>query len=70
LSLFGDTVKYGVKVPFVDGGYLWVTEGDSKFHLRPRLFDSVEDAERLAAAWNSVGQGAVVAEYEENEPLV
>lgn len=47
-----------------------MTEGDSKFHLRPRLFDSVEDAERLAAAWNSVGQGAVVAEYEENGPLV
>lgn len=63
-------MKYGVKVPFVDGGYLWITEGDAKFHLRPRLFDSVEEAERLAAAWNSVGQGAVVEIYDDNTKLV
>lgn len=56
-------MKYGVKVPFVDGGYLWITEGDAKFHLRPKLFDSAEEAERFAAGWNSVGQGAVVELY-------
>jgi hypothetical protein len=53
--------KFGVKVPLFTNEYLWVTQGDSKFHLEPLLFDSKEAAEEYAlTVW---GEDAIVAEY-------
>jgi hypothetical protein len=53
--------RYGVKIYFPDGEFLWVTQGDSKFQLAPLLFDSRAEAERYAlTVW---GDGAIVAEY-------
>jgi hypothetical protein len=57
--------QYAVKVPFPldrDGDMLYVTEGDSKFHLCPVLFDSRAAAEQHAKLW---GEGALVVEYQE-----
>lgn len=57
--------QYAVKVPFPldqDGDMLYVTEGDSKFHLRPMLFASRTAAEQHAKIW---GEGALVVEYQE-----
>jgi len=51
--------KYAVMVPF-DGVMLYVTEGDSKFHLRVKLFDTEPKALEHAALW---GEHAVVVEY-------
>jgi hypothetical protein len=59
-------VKYGIKIPFIlDHDYLWVTEGDAKFQIRPLLFDEKEEAEEFAL--KVYGQNAIVAEYGENE---
>lgn len=58
-------MKWGVKVPFVDAGYLWVTMGDSKFQLEPMLFDTKELAEKYAqTVW---GPGVIVELYGENQ---
>lgn len=55
--------KYGIKIPFPDNEYLWVTQGDSKFHLAPLLFETRNDAEKYAlTVW---GEHAIVAEYTE-----
>lgn len=58
-------MKYGVKVYWPDGEFLWVTEGDSKFHLAPKLFESKEEAEDYAL--NVWGESAIVEEYGENK---
>ena len=56
--------KYGVKVPWPDGEYLWVTQGDQKFHLTPLLFDSYQQASQYAlTVW---GVGAIVEAYQES----
>lgn len=52
-------MTYAVKVPF-DGVMLYVTEGDSKFNLRPKMFGSYEKAQEHARRW---GRGAVVVFY-------
>jgi hypothetical protein len=58
-------MKYGVKVPFPDGEFLWVTQGDSKFHLEPILFESRYEAEEYAlTVW---GSNAKVEEYGESK---
>lgn len=58
-------MKYGVKVYWPDGEYLWVTQGDSKFHLAPLLFETKEEAEQYAlSVW---GETAKVEEYGEKE---
>lgn len=49
-------MKYAVKYPFNDE-YLYVIHGDSKFQLRPILFDSIEEAADLADVW---GEDAIV----------
>jgi hypothetical protein len=41
--------KYGIQVPWPDGAWLWVTQGDSKFHIAPMLFDTQAQAETYAA---------------------
>lgn len=58
-------MKYGVKVYWPDGEFLWVTQGDSKFHLAPLLFDTKEEAEQYAlSVW---GETAKVEEYGESK---
>lgn len=55
--------RWGVKVPWPDGEYLWVTQGDGKFHLTPMLFDTLQEASQYAlTVW---GAGAIVEVYQE-----
>lgn len=58
-------MKYGVKVIFPDGEYLWVTVGDSKFQIEPLLFDSKELAQEYAL--NTWGDYAIVELYGQNK---
>jgi hypothetical protein len=51
--------KYAVMVPF-DGDMMYVTEGDSKFQLREKLFDTRQKAVDHASLW---GENAVVVEW-------
>jgi len=62
--------RYAVKIPFDDSGdMLYVTEGDcllqsegdSTFHLRPLLFNSIKDAQEHAKLW---GEKAIVVDYD------
>jgi hypothetical protein len=58
-------MKYGVKVYWPDGEFLWVTQGDSKFHLAPLLFETKEEAEKYAlSVW---GESAKVDVYGESK---
>jgi hypothetical protein len=57
------TDKYAVMIPF-DDEMLFVTQGDVKFQLSARLFDTEEKAEEHAALW---GEGAVVVKYLEEQ---
>ena len=50
---------WAVKVPF-DGIYMYLTEGDSKFHQRVRTFETREKAEVYASLW---GDDCIVLEY-------
>lgn len=59
-------IKYAVKVPF-DDGMLYVTEGDSKFHLRVKLFDTEQQANEHAILW---GERAVVVDYTEGSEIL
>jgi hypothetical protein len=43
-----------------DQEWLWVTQGDAKFHIRPLLFDSEQQAQEHARVW---GDQARVAPY-------
>jgi len=60
-------MKYAVKVPFNTGDkeddMLFVTEGDSKFHLRVKLFNTTHEAQQHADIW---GDNAVVVALEDN----
>ena len=59
-------IRYAVKVPF-DDEMMYITEGDTKFQLRVKLFNSKPEAEQHADLW---GDQAVVVEYiEESEIL-
>ena len=42
--------KYAVLVPLEDG-WDYLTEGDSKFQLRTKTFDSIEEAKKFAEPW-------------------
>ena len=53
-------MKYGVKVYWPDGDFLWVTEGDSKFQMKPKLFETEQEALDYAKIW---GDTAVVELY-------
>jgi hypothetical protein len=56
--------RYGVKIPFPDGEYLWVIQGDGKFQLEPLLFDTFQQASQYAlTVW---GAGAIVEVYQES----
>jgi hypothetical protein len=57
-------MKYGVKVYWPDGDFLWVTEGDSKFQMQPKLFDTEQEALDYAQIW---GDNATVEIYGENK---
>ena len=61
--------KYAVKVPFdhEQSDMLYVTEGDTKFHLRVKLFDTVEEAEEHAKLW---GDNATVVEFNEDTNIL
>lgn len=56
---------YAIQVPFQDV-MLYVTEGDSKFQLAVKLFDTRQDANNHAILW---GDGAVVGEYNKDRKL-
>lgn len=59
---------YAVKVPFDnEGGMLYVTEGDTKFQLRVKLFNTEAEANEHAAIW---GENAQVVEYTEESDLL
>jgi len=57
-------MKYAIMVPFDtnddDEDMLYVTEGDTKFQLRVKLFDTITAAHEHAAAW---GERAVVVQF-------
>jgi hypothetical protein len=59
--------NYAVKVPFYTGDkeedMLFLTEGDSKFHLRVKLFNSPQEARQAATVW---GEQAVVVKLDDN----
>ena len=60
--------KYAVMVPIDDSGdMLYVTEGDTKFQLRAKLFDTEQQAKEHAELW---GKQAVVVEYTEESDLL
>lgn len=61
--------RYAIKVPFDDDDdMLYITEGDSKFHLRVKLFTSYDEAEQYAiTVW---GDQAVVEEYTQESDLL
>lgn len=59
-------MMFGVKVKFLDDEYLWVTEGDNKFQIRPKLFETKEEAQDHANIW---GLDATVEEYNEPDDL-
>lgn len=56
---------YAVKVPF-DDTMLYVVEGDSKFQLRPKMFETEDAAQAHAEIW---GESAIVVEYKEDEDV-
>ena len=56
---------YAIKIPYPSGDE-WVTEGDSKFQLAVKLFDTRQDADNHAILW---GDGAVVVEYNKDRKL-
>lgn len=58
--------KYAVMVP-MDGDMLYVIEGDTKFQLRAKLFDTEQEATEHAELW---GGQAVVVEYTEESSLL
>lgn len=58
-------IKYAVMVP-MDGFMIYVTEGDSKFNLRAKLFNTREEANLHADLW---GESAEVVEYNEDGKL-
>ena len=60
------SAKYAVKTPFEDD-MLFVTEGDSKFQLRIKTFDTVEDARNFA---DDFGEGCVVVELDDDYELL
>lgn len=61
--------KYAVKVPFDDNesDKLFVTEGDSKFKLRIKLFDTADLAREHAQTW---GPGATVVELDDDYEIL
>ena len=58
--------KYAVMVP-MDGEMLYVTEGDTKFQLRAKLFNTQEEAQQHADLW---GEHAAVVEYTEESDIL
>lgn len=48
--------KYGIKIPWPDTGYTWVTECGPSFSLKPVLFDTVEAAQKAAEVWGAKAQ--------------
>jgi len=61
--------KYAVKVPLghEDDDLLFVTEGDTKFKLRPKMFDTVAQAQEHAELW---GPKAVVVELDDDYEIL
>ena len=58
--------KYAVRVPF-DEEMLYVTEGDTKFQLRVKLFNTKEEANLHADLW---GELAEVVEYDDKDTIL
>lgn len=61
--------KYAIKVPFgsEEDDKLFVTEGDTKFKLRVKTFDNVEEARSHADSW---GEGAMVVELDDDYEIL
>jgi len=55
-------MKYGVKVYWPDGEFLWVTEGDSKFQIVPKLFETEQEALDYAKIWGDTAKVEVYGE--------
>jgi hypothetical protein len=60
------TEKFAVQWP-LDGNYLYVTTGDSKFQLRVKLFDTEAEAEAEREIW---GEDARVVPYKEESEVL
>ena len=48
--------KWAIKVPFLCNGkdtdnWLYVVQGDSKFHLEPVTYDTFEEADEAGKIW-------------------
>lgn len=56
---------YAIKVPFQDV-MLYVTEGDSKFQLAVKVFNTRQEAKNHAILW---GDSAVVVKYNKDRKL-
>ena len=62
------SIKYAVMVPIDDDSdMLYVTEGDTKFQLRAKLFDTEQQAKEHAELW---GEHAVVVEYTKESAIL
>ncbi len=57
--------QWGIQIPMPDQEWLWVTQGDAKFHIRPLLFDSFQEANQYAV--DTWGTGAVIKLYTSND---
>jgi hypothetical protein len=57
-------MKYAVRVPLAADDYIFVSDIDSPFDIKVRLFDSEEEAKEHAAIW---GPLAEVVEYKEED---
>lgn len=58
-------MKYAIKVPFDNEGYLYVTRPSGKmYEVEPVLYDTREDAVEAAKIW---GKFARIVEYKEDK---
>lgn len=61
--------KYAIKVPFghEDDDMLFVTEGDTKFKLRIKTYNTANEAREHAETW---GDRAVVVELDDDYEIL
>lgn len=61
--------KYAIKVPLghEDDDMLFVTEGDTKFKLRIKTFDTISEAYEHAHAW---GPNSLVVELDDDYEIL
>ena len=57
-------MKYAIRVPLAADDYIFVSDINSPFDIKVRLFDSEEEAKEHAVIW---GPLAEVVKYEEGQ---